>query len=77
MYTYLGDCKSTVDVDKMWDATQMAQLIEESEPLDFEGIKAIIPTVTGPFDGGFHVATGIYWVYDREADTHYFYVKET
>ena len=21
---YFGDCKNTVDIDKMWDATQMA-----------------------------------------------------
>ena len=33
-YEYFGDCINTVDVDEMWNATQMAQVIRESEVLD-------------------------------------------
>ena len=27
---YFGDCKNTVDIDKMWDATQMAGVLNQS-----------------------------------------------
>ena len=33
-YEYFGDCINTVDVDEMWNATQMAQVIRESEVID-------------------------------------------
>ena len=36
---YFGDCKNTVDVDHMWDATQMAQVIYDSSVLKLIDLK--------------------------------------
>lgn len=30
-FEYMGDCRSTVDVEEIWNATQMAQVIEDEE----------------------------------------------
>lgn len=78
-YEYLGTCSSTVDISCIWDATQMAQLIENSEPLD---VHKIIPFVSSgirqkfehspdSFVGGTYRA--IVWIHDLDQDIHYFY----
>ena len=36
---YFGNCKNTVDIDKMWDATQMAKVIYDSNVVSFECAK--------------------------------------
>ena len=33
---YFGDCKNTVDVDRMWDATQMAGVVYKSVVVPFK-----------------------------------------
>ena len=32
---YFGDCRNTVDVDRMWDATQMSGVLRESVVVPF------------------------------------------
>lgn len=36
---YFGNCKNTVDIDKMWDATQMAGVILESVVVPFRDVE--------------------------------------
>ena len=35
---YFGDCRNTVDVDGMWDATQMAGVVGQSSIVPFKSI---------------------------------------
>jgi hypothetical protein len=82
-YEYIGDCRDTVDTLKIWDATQMAQLIENSSPLNPQGIMEIVgenfsqqimqnPSI---FEAGEYQS--IVWLYNTEIDIHYFFRKKS
>ena len=78
-YQYIGTCISTVDDLCMWDATEMAQLIDNSEPFDIGNIlpfvnqelKNKIYDTPSNFDCG--KLKNIAWIYDFDDDMHYFY----
>ena len=38
LYKYFGDCKNTVDKDKMWDATQMSNWIKKCGLISVENV---------------------------------------
>lgn len=40
VWAYFGDCKNTVDVDEMWDATEMASFLYQCDLFD---VKKAIP----------------------------------
>jgi hypothetical protein len=80
-YVYLGNCITTVDDSCIWDATEMAQLIENSEDFDIHGIypflsnklKKKVKNNLSTFSCG--INHDIVWVYDSMDDIHYFYQK--
>lgn len=78
-YEYLGTCISTVDDSCIWDATEMAQIIENSQPFDIEGIYSHLPDELKQKVKDNKIKTGIngdiVWVYDTTKDIHYFYRK--
>jgi hypothetical protein len=79
-FQYLGTCITTVDEDQIWDATEMAYLIENSDPfdkvklvpyLDEELKKMVISDDSDRFYSG--QKYNIVWLHDDEIDIHYFY----
>jgi len=80
-FEYLGTCISTVDDSCMWDATEMAQLIDNSVQFDIEGIypflsdklKTKIKNSPSEIEAG--INDNIVWVYDNLDDIHYFYKR--
>ena len=80
-YEYIGDCMSTVDESCIWDATEMAQLVEGSMPCDAneiipfasEEIKIRFKDNPNVFDCG--INRNIVWLHDMGIDIHYFYKK--
>ena len=80
-YEYLGTCISTVDDSCIWDATEMAQLIENSDSFDIEGIypflsdelKQKVKNNPSSIESG--INENIVWIYDVKSDIHYFYIK--
>jgi len=79
-YEYLGDCKSTVDCDRIWDATEMAQAVEKGVA---SAAGVILPQITDSqlgkdmvrFPDRFSVFTHgeLLWVHDLEQDIHHFF----
>jgi hypothetical protein len=77
---FLGNCITTVD-EGMWDATEMAQLIENSKP--GAEVALLLPYVPEElrkpmlFDNSDRFSFGrngrIVWFHDDETDIHYFY----
>jgi hypothetical protein len=39
---YFGDCRNTVDIDHMWDATQMSGVLLESKIVDFKDVESLL-----------------------------------
>ena len=78
-YEYIGTCISTVDDSCIWDATEMAQIIENSHPFDIEGIFPFLSDSLKQKAKNNQVEAGIneniVWVYDIVEDIHYFYKK--
>jgi len=80
-YEYLGTCISTVDDSCMWDATEMAQLIENSDKFDIYGVYPFLSNElkqkveNNPSTIECGVNNDIVWVYDTIEDIHYFYKK--
>ena len=83
-YEYIGDCLSTVDELKMWDATEMAQFIENSKSINvlkflpfindaFTTLKNKIKKNPNKFEAG--KLKNIVYVYDTVKDIHYFWKK--
>ena len=71
---YLGDCRS-IDI---WDATEMAQIIENSKPIT---AKQFTSLTNKSYDSkgyysweyGKNDDKGVVWAYDLNEDIHYFY----
>jgi len=80
-YQYLGTCITTVDDSCIWDATEMAQLIDNSKPFDIDGIYPFLSdelknkVKTNPSDIECGINGDIVFVYDINDDIHYFYKK--
>ncbi len=80
-YQYLGTCISTVDDSCIWDATEMAQLIENSKGFDIHGIYPFLSSElkkkvdNNPSIVECGINNDIVWVYDSIDDIHYFYQK--
>lgn len=80
-YQYLGTCISTVDDSCIWDATEMAQLIENSKGFDIHGIYPFLSSElkkkvdNNPSIVECGINNDIVWVYDSIDDIHYFYEK--
>lgn len=80
-YEYIGTCVSTVDDSCIWDATEMAQLIENSKPFDIEGIYPFLSdelkqkVKNNPSEIESGINDSIIWVYDTLEDIHYFYKR--
>jgi len=80
-YQYLGTCISTVDDSCMWDATEMAQLIENSNKFDIYGVYPFLSNElkqkveNNPSTIECGINNDIVWVYDSTEDIHYFYKK--
>ena len=80
-YEYIGDCRDTVDELEMWDATEMAQTIENSNLIDPQTIIPFINDYFGEkisanpnnFEAG--EFQNIVWIYDLTIDIHYFFGK--
>jgi len=80
-YEYLGTCISTVDDYCIWDATEMAQIIENSISFNIQNIfnflsdKIKNKIKNNPLDieCGINKDKNIVFVYDDEEDIHYFY----
>jgi len=84
-YEYIGNCKDTVDILGIWDATEMAQMIDENnEDVKPWNIKEIIPFVPSQqkiqilqnpsnFECEKNISENIVWIYDINKDIHYFY----
>ena len=78
-YSYIGNCIDTVDSLRMWDATEMAQVIENSDsyniknlfPFIEESMKQRILKNPENFESGRYGT--IVWFYDFEPDIHYFF----
>jgi hypothetical protein len=77
---YIGTCATTVDDACLWDATEMAQMIENSEPADIRDVlKRISPDSKAMLNFDIHNITEagnynyIWWLYDDSNDTHYFF----
>ena len=77
---FIGTCITTVDDLNFWDATEMAQCIENSTPtnvldlvdlLDDVKLAAKIKSDPENFDAG--TCKSIVWIYDEDEDLHYFY----
>lgn len=80
-FEYLGTCISTVDDSCIWDATEMAQLIENSDSFDIEGIYPFLSdelkqkVKNNPSEIESGINDNIVWVYDNLNDIHYFYKR--
>jgi len=80
-YKYLGTCISTIDDSCMWDATEMAQLIENSDGFDIYGIYPFLSNElkhkveNNPSAIKCGINNDIVWIYDSTEDIHYFYKK--
>jgi hypothetical protein len=80
-YQYIGKCGSTVDDSCIWDATEMAQLIDDSSPLDIEGIYPFISNKLKQkvddnyFNFKCRINGNIAFVYDINNNIYYFYKK--
>ena len=80
-YQYLGTCISTVDDSCIWDATEMAQIIDNSKAFDIYDIYQFlnkdlqnkVSKNSSFFECG--INNDIIWVYDTQKDIHYFYKK--
>lgn len=75
---YLGNCISTVDDSCIWDATEMAQLIENSEP--FDTYRLLLNNIDQDIKDKIvdhYIDTGIngdiIWLYNEDEDIHYFW----
>lgn len=71
---YLGDCRS-IDI---WDATEMAQMIENGQDISSEDAIKLIKEIPKfynkrPDDFSFGRNGQILWMYDNLKDVHYFY----
>jgi len=71
--SYLGDCRSIT----MWDATEMSQLIENSEIINSGIAESYIKDMPESYNNGGDFIFGrnedIIWAYDDIKDIHYFY----
>jgi hypothetical protein len=80
-YEYLGTCITTVDDSCIWDATEMAQLIDNSRPFDIDGIYTFLSNElknkvkNNPSEVECGINNDIVFVYDIQDDIHYFYKK--
>jgi len=80
-YEYLGTCISTVDDYCIWDATEMAQLIDNSKVFDIDGIYPFLSdelkakVKNNPSDIECGINGNIVFVYDVLNDIHYFYKR--
>jgi hypothetical protein len=80
-YQYIGTCISTVDDEFIWDESEMAQLIDNSNPLDIEGIYPFLSDeLKNKLDNNYSdfecgINEDIVWVYDIQSDIYYFYKK--
>lgn len=80
-FQYLGTCITTVDDSCIWDATEMAQLIDNSKPFDIDGIYPFLSNElknkvkNNPSDIECGINNDIVFVYDIQDDIHYFYKK--
>lgn len=81
---YIGNCIDTVDELQLWDATEMEQMIENSEHIDFNKILSSLPQYfqkmftkfnTNRLSAGINKEEGIVWIYDEAKDIHYFFKK--
>ena len=75
--SYIGNCIDTVDDMCIWDATEMAQLIENSKPISKEKIIKMFPK---EFVGNINQMeagnlNNIYWIHDWVKDIHYFFER--
>jgi hypothetical protein len=78
---YMGTCISTVDDSCIWDATEMAQVIEASEDFNLrivmqfvnQPLKNEIELNINNFESGINKTNNIIWIYDIDSDIHYFY----
>ena len=77
---FIGTCITTVDDLDFWDATEMAQCIEDSTPMDVselvdllgnKELAAKIKANKENFEAGSNHS--IAWIYDIDEDLHYFY----
>jgi Clostridial binary toxin A. len=78
-WRYIGTCVTTVDEACIWDATEMAQLIDGSERLALEELSPYIDTQLRKkmwkherdFEAG--VNEDVAWLYDSIDDIYYFF----
>jgi hypothetical protein len=82
---YIGDCTTGLEDESfcnfMEDATEMAQLVESSKPLEISDFLRITELVEEHEEAahkpgmtfGFNDAKGVAWMYDNTADIHYFF----
>lgn len=77
---FIGTCITTVDDLDFWDATEMAQCIDNSTPmnvleladlLDNKELSTKIKANPENFEAGSNQS--IAWIYDSDEDLHYFY----
>lgn len=79
-YDFLGTC-STVHNSCMWGATDMQQIIENSEEFDIYGVYHVLSNEVkqkvenNPSMIECGVNNDIVWVYDSTEDIHYFYKR--
>ena len=74
--TYLGNCKTIVDErpDIFNDATEMAQAVDNSEPLGRALFEVLIPGGKSGVGYTYGKYKNMVWSYSEAGDTHYFYV---
>lgn len=85
-FEFLGTCISTVDDHCIWDATEMAQLIENSSEVNPYGLIHLLSGLSSAkninhrfknnpssFEAGYYGDT--YWIWDADKDIHYFFRK--
>ncbi len=85
IYQFFGNCITTVDNDACWDATEMAQYVENSKPLSINNfielanldpkLLQIIRKNPSNFEAGLGDDSEIIWLYDIKKDLHYFFRK--
>ena len=73
-YEYQGDCITILDnSDLFGDATEMAQVIENSTPITKKDFKRLSQGKTGKFFS-YGRYKDLLWSYDTLEDIHYFYL---
>lgn len=87
-FYYFGDCKNTVDVDKMWNATQMSNFLENSQLINPKHVinklhngdrimpKPLLKAINNPkmqIVCGINEYQKIMFIYLTDNDTHYFF----